>query len=148
MSTYRRIVLRHETRILETGEFSGTVSPGMILGYESEDTSKYRAHATEGGDVRPLRVAEINYLEGETVSDDYSDGDKGPVAFLRAGDIFAGLLEAGESFSDGDRVMSSGNGKLKKIDSEDNDACVGILKEEVDLSATDAEDTLGKIEVA
>ena len=148
MSNYRRIVLRHEVRVLETGKFSVATSPGMILEYAAGDVSQYRPHPTEGGDVKPLRVAEINYLLGEGVSDSYAIGDKGPVAFLRPGDVFVGILEAGVDYSQGDRLMSAGGGLLKKITSEDNDESVGILKEDVDLSDTDAENTHAKVEVA
>jgi hypothetical protein len=143
-----RIVLRQETRVLETGEFAEAISPGMILDYSDGDTSTFVAHPDAGESAKPVRVAEINYLLGETTSDDYEADDHGPVAFLRAGDLFMGLLASGTDYSDGDKLVSAGDGTLKQMSSEDEGALVGILKEDKDLSAQGAVDTLARVEVA
>lgn len=111
---YNRIVLRHETRIMETGKFEAAVSPGMILEPSASDASIFKPHSTQGGNVGPVQVAEINYLLGKEVTDDYAEGDRGPVCLLRAGDIFVCILADENKYGIGDYLMSAGNGKLMK----------------------------------
>lgn len=110
---YNRIVLRQEVRVQETKKFEETVSPGMILEPSASSTDVMKKHSTAGGDVNGVWTAQIDYLQGNGVDDDYSEGDRGPVAWLRPGDKFVCILENGTDYSDGDLLMSAGNGNLQ-----------------------------------
>lgn len=111
---YRRIVQFQYVDTFETKKASGAISPGHVVEFYPGDTEKVRAHSTTGGDVAPLMVAEINFGEGQTVSDDFADGDQLDIATLRPGDKFAGRIANGQNIADGDYLMSDGYGKLTK----------------------------------
>ena len=111
---YNRVVLRHEQRIGETKKFEEEVFPGQILEPSDSSTDVLRTHSTEGGDVNIVQVAEINYLLGKEIDEAYSEGERGPVLTLRTGDKFVCRLADGTNYSDGDILMSAGNGDLKQ----------------------------------
>lgn len=120
-----RIVLRQETRIMETKKFEAETLPGMIVEPSASDNDVMKPHGTVGGNVGPVQVAEMNYLLGNEISVPYAEGDRGPVPLLRSGDKFLCVLADGNTYSQGDYLMSNGDGKLTKFTAEATDSSGG-----------------------
>lgn len=146
-----RIVLRQEVRIQETKKFEEAVSPGHILEASASSTDVMKKHSVAGGDVSGVFVAQIDYLQGNGVDDDYAEGDRGPVSFLRPGDKFVCILEDGTDYSDGDLLMSAGNGNLQSYTAQTEaqtsstgafypNRIVARLLEDADLSTSSSAD--------
>jgi len=110
--TYRRIVLRQEVRIMETGKFAGVTAPGSIL--RESAAGVFTKHDVNGGDVAPLKVAEIDFLQGRGITTNYAANALGPVVTLRPGDKFVAILKDGENIAFGDYLQSAGDGTVRK----------------------------------
>jgi hypothetical protein len=96
---------------LEEFKASGTVTPGMLIEQTSATAATARAHATQGGYAERLFAME-DALQGKVITDNYSDGDLVTAGLVPPGDRVNGLVEGGQNISIGERLISSGNGKL------------------------------------
>lgn len=85
----------------------GAVSPGMLV--ELTSAGKVKAHATEGG-YALCAVAVEDALQGDTVDDDYADGDLVTYHIQRRGTRFQGLVKAGSTIVKGTILCSDGDG--------------------------------------
>jgi hypothetical protein len=121
---------------------AGAVTPGQLL--ETDSANDVKRHATAGGAWDGI-VALEDYTWGKDIDDNYADNVQVQTKQLRAGDVFNGLLADGESVTKGDKVMSNGDGDVKKFveDSSatiDENAVVGTAEETLDLSDSSGAD--------
>jgi hypothetical protein len=112
---------------------AAALSPGHLIAHDS--TGKVAKHATEGGFV-VCAFAEEDALQGKTVADAYASGD------FQRGDIVNALLKAGVSYAKGDKLISAGDGTLKKQSAATTTTVVkqivGEIRDALDLSASGA----------
>ncbi len=135
--------------IAEEAVGSGTILPGMLL--EKTSAGLVQAHSDEGGRSQKM-VAVEDALQGKTVDDSYSTGALIQYHIERPGTRFQGLLTAGETVVKGQALISAGDGKLIAATSiasgEDLDEVTAYAEEAVDLSGSDAVDTLIAVRAA
>lgn len=132
---YRKILLKGDWRH-EEYPAAAAVTPGMLLEVTSSGT--IQAHSTQGGRAERL-VAEEDALQGKTVSDDYSAGDPVMVLVCQLGTECAMLLAVGENVSEGDELVSNGDGAVIARTSL---ASAGLLAEVI-ARAGEAQDNSG-----
>lgn len=122
---------------------NGASYPGMLMEIDSD--GKAQAHSTEGGRAERLLAVE-NALNGETVDDDYADGDTVMLERVVPGSKVQVLLKAGENVGIGDELISAGDGKLIADGSESSGVTVAQrlfrAAEALDLSDSGDSDTL------
>lgn len=87
------------------------VTPGHIL-QRVTNAETIKPHVD--GCVQPLRVALENSLEGEGITDVYAIGDRVQYGFPQRGQTFYGILAASQTIQIGDKLVSNGDGTLKK----------------------------------
>lgn len=126
----KRIQLKGDKHF-EEAVAAAAILPGMLVSLTS--VGKITPHASLGG------VAEQNWavedaLQGLTINDAYAVGDLAFYVQPRAGDIIYALLEDGENVAIGDKLMSAGNGHVKKQTS--TNTTVAIALDAVDLTAS------------
>lgn len=137
----RTIIARECNPVRDEALAAAALSPGHILEFDSN--AKVKKHATAGGTVAPCIVALEDELQGNSVSDAYSTGDRVFFAYLHSGDRAYVYLASGENVVIGDRLESKGDGTLRKqvTDSTASSApqrIAFIAKEAEDLSASAA----------
>lgn len=138
-SYQNQIVSIHREVMRKSPKFNEETVPGNLVQYVSGD---YDAVELLGGTIDgPLQVAEVDYLQGNGITDDegnletYSSGDRGPVFTLQSGDVIFARCTADINISEGDTVYSDGTGRVDDSDSSGNDV-VGIARESLDLSTS------------
>lgn len=103
-----------------------TITPGMLIEDYLDTTEKVRPHSVALGRWGGLIAHENslvgatsgNTTSGNTISDNYSSGEMVRCVGLYQGDVFYGILKAGQSVTNQDWVASNGDGKLCKAPSE------------------------------
>lgn len=145
MSTENQVHLIGDFR-REEAPAASTITPGMLVEYDS--TGDFRAHSTEGGEA--LRIfAEVDALQGKTLSDDYSADDLVSANVEVPGNEVQAMLKLGENVSIGDELISAGDGTLIQNGSEGSgvtvDRVLAIAREALDLSGSGAVDTLMRV---
>lgn len=145
MSTENRAHLIGDFRV-EEANAADTISPGMLLDYDS--SGELIPHATEGGYA--LRAfAEADILQGNTLDDDYSDGDLVRANIELPGNEVQAFLKAGENVAIGDLLISAGDGTLIENGEEDSATTVrqiiAVAREAKDLSGSGAVATLMRV---
>ena len=127
---------------------AGTIKPGYLV--EETSAGKVQAHSTEGGNAL-LWVAEIDALQGDTLSDSYSADDLVSINVELPGNEVQMYLKAGENVSIGDFLISAGDGTLIADGSESSATTVkqriAVAREAEDLSGSGASDTLIRVEL-
>jgi hypothetical protein len=95
-------------------ELTGTGTPivGSLLRRTS--TGVVAVHNVEGGSG-PFMVAKEDALQGKTVSDSYASGDIVFTAVPSRDSILQARLTGSASYAIGDKLISAGDGKLKKL---------------------------------
>lgn len=113
-ATERTILLKGDLgRRYEESLASGAVLPGHILEYTSDNPTKVKAHSVRGGKIpRAVAIEDGNF--GKTVDDAYANGSLTRYLVAATGDWFNLRLKAGENVSDGDWVISYGDGTVCK----------------------------------
>lgn len=141
MNTYRTISLKGNPRY-EEAEAVGTLKPGMLGRITSSQT--LAIHNVEGGSGETIIIAE-DALAGKTINDALTAGERAPYILPKTGDEFNALLKAGEDVSVGDELISAGDGTFIKNGNEESATVVAkvfaVVREDLDLSGTDAVDT-------
>lgn len=134
----------------EEGIASGTVSPGMLLERTSATTHTVKAHATEGGYAERAFAVE-DALQGNTVDDDYADGDLVSYHLAVPGAEVQALIKAGSVVSVGEQLISGGDGTLIPNGDESSGTTVkqiiAVATEAIDLSDSGDVDTLSPVRV-
>lgn len=115
-----------------------TISPGHLVEfYNASGTGKFRKHATAKGFGERAFAIEDAY-QGNTIDDDYASGDLCHVNIAEPGSLIQAWLKAGENVVIGDKLISSGDGTLKKITGTADLQVFAIALEALDLSASGA----------
>ena len=143
MSTENQVHLKGDFRHEEIECGAMAITPGMLV---AEDSSgELVAHATEGG-VAARMVAEVDALQGHTLTDDYADGDPVRIDVEHPGNECQILLKAGEDVAIGDILISAGDGTLIKEGSESSGVTIkdhiAIAREALNLSGSGEVDAL------
>jgi len=126
----------------------GTITPGMLVELGSAGT--VTAHANAGKTVLPMFAVE-DELQGGSIDDDYSSGDKVGVWIPGRGDQVYALLADGQTAVIGDFLESNGDGYLKVWAPESSAvtdtpfSVVGQATEALDLSGSSGEETTQRI---
>lgn len=126
---------------------SAEVKPGMLLELDSD--GKVKPHATQGG-YAERAVAVEDALQGDTVSDTYASGALVSFNLEAPGAECQMLLEAGQNAAIGERLISSGNGKLICENAETSvniQQLIAVALEALDLSQTGDVDTLIRVRI-
>ena len=121
----------------------GTLKPGMLVMENSSGQAV--VHGTAGGFAERMFVQE-DALQGKTIDDTYSSGDRVSLAIEQRGSMTQALLLAGSNYTVGTLLISDGAGRLKPTTGSPADT-IGVIITAVDLSASGAADTLGEISV-
>jgi len=114
------------------GEADEALTPGELV----EGESSFAAHATDGGPASAEFVRARKGL-GDTIQDDVPSGEYCRVAQCAPGVKVYGFLAAGESVTEGDFLVSNGDGSLRAYDAAGGDTpgmVVGKATEDADLS--------------
>lgn len=120
---------------------SGAIKPGMLLEkFTSSGDVKVKAHSTSGG-FAERAVAVEDALQGKTVDDAYTSGDRVSYLLGKPGDVVQMILNAGEDVDVGDQLISNGDGTVIKATGTPKQI-IGSAEEAKDLSASGAVDTL------
>jgi len=142
MSTENQVHLIGDFRREEAVAVS-TITPGMLI--EETSAGEYQPHSTEGGYAERM-FAEIDFLQGNDLEDDYSADDLVEANLEAPGNETQAFLKAGENVSIGTQLISAGDGTLIALASAASGTTVrqviAIAREAEDLSGSGAVDTL------
>jgi len=145
MSTENQVHLIGDFR-REEAVAAGAITPGMLI--EETSAGKFQAHSTEGGDGA-LLLAEVDALQGNTLSDDYSTDDLVSANVELPGNEVQAFLKAGENVAIGAFLISAGNGTLIDEGSASSGVTVkkrfAVAREAKDLSGSGAVATLMRV---
>jgi len=132
----------------EEEEAASAISPGHLCEQISDGT--IQVHSTEGG-YAMHRYAEVSALEGNTLTDDYADGELVSLNIELPGNEIQAFLKAGESVDIGDKLISAGDGTLIENGNESSGVTVNqiiaVAREAEDLSGSGAVDTLIRVQL-
>lgn len=132
----------------EEGLVSAAFSPGHLV--ELTTAGKWQKHATEGG-IAERAFATEDALQGKIVSDAYVADNVAQVAIAQSGTVLYGMLKASQNVAINAKLISAGDGTLIADGQEDSLTTVrdviAVALEALDLSASDAVDTLIKLRV-
>jgi len=132
----------------EEARAASTITPGMLI--EKTSAGTVQAHSTEGGYAQRM-FAEVDALQGNTLTDDYSAADLVAMNVENPGNYIQAFLKAGENVAIGDELISAGDGTLIANGSETSgttiDQVVAHAEEAKDLSGSGAVATLMKVQV-
>jgi len=149
MTTYKKIEVRQYGEIIQHEAIaSGAITPGMILERTSA-AETFKAHATAGGHWN-RSVALTDYLQGSEIGTVIVSGARFQAWITKPGDQFYGLLANGENVAIGDKIVSNGDGYLKKATADSSgvvleQTIIGYALEAVDMSDSSAADPTGRI---
>lgn len=126
-------------------------STSLVAGHLVEETSDgYQPHSTDGGVVTTPTFAKDMRGRGYEAGDSYPDNEW--ISFIKAnaGVGITAILAAGAdlntssnaNISDGDRLVSAGDGTLRGFDGDDPDDVVGVAEESKDNSGASAGNTV------
>ena len=96
---------RHDELVCDTSD----IEPGMLC--ELTSGGLVQPHATEGGRAERM-VALEDALQGNTVDDDYEEGDIVMLSLAAQHGEYNMIITGGETISIGEELISAGDGKL------------------------------------
>ena len=137
----QRIALKTSGRKEEAAASVGGIEPGMLIQINAD--KEMLPHDTAGGDAEIFVVLEDGKI-GRTVETPYTAED-GFIEYVncQAGDEVMGILVAGESYDNADKLTSNGDGRLKKAGADD--VIVAVCDDPLDLTTAGAVHTLSAI---
>lgn len=141
MTINNMIHLQGERRVIEALA-DETITPGMLL---EQTATGVKKHATAGGFAERM-FAQEDALQGKTVADTYAAAAYVSISSEQPGSIINALLLAGSNYTIGTQLISDGAGRLKPTTGTPSQI-VAVIVEALDLSASDAVDTLGRARV-
>jgi len=148
--SYSTIKLKKYQDIIE--EYTATavaITPGSLL--EVTDEGLVQAHSVEGGVILPI-IALEDELQGKGIDDDYAASDKIQCWVAQTGEMAYLNVADDEVVSQGDKLVSAGNGKVKVYtgtaasDEEYPQCIVGIADDDLDMTDSDDAD-IGRVAV-
>jgi len=112
MATENTIVLTKAYAVFEDRRKAGAaISPGALLEIDANDD--FIPHSEAGGNATPVFARE-NSLLGKGLDADIVSGDQVPAAYMQAGGLVVGRLDASSTdAAAGDPLESAGNGNLR-----------------------------------
>jgi len=150
-------------RTIDLGEFvhdeklaNAALSPGHLL--ERLSTDKVQKHSTEGGywnytvaKEQALGPTAGDLSKAGSVDDAYAANELVPIKVAQPNSRLALLLKAGVNYAIGDKLISDGAGRVKKLTAVSSGVTVkqvvGECLEAVALSASGSVDTLGMVQI-
>jgi hypothetical protein len=120
---YKKILIKGDP-LQKEALGSGTIRPGMLIEYVTNDTT-VRVHSTNAGNAAAM-VAIEDSLQGKEVGDAYTTATRVQYVHLRPGDEFMAYIAAGDFVSALDFLESGGDGGFK---SHAADSSTGTLTE-------------------
>lgn len=124
------VTLHQRDNHVYDGVADGAVTPGELLertGTDSDGNPQFAAHSTAAGAAKARFAKEYSHT-GMSIDDDYSDGDHMEYRDGIPGDRFNAFLAAGENVSEGDKLVSAGNGALQAVTGDGTDAAVIVAE--------------------
>ena len=115
----------------------GAITPGHLV--EVDSGGLVQVHASAGQNAERAFALEDD-LQGNDLTDDYSDGNRVLYGVFKSGDEVNAILADGQSVVIGDPLDSNGNGELKKHSADSAgaveypEAIVAVAMEAVDAS--------------
>lgn len=127
---------------------SGAITPGMLVERTSAATDTVKVHATSGAVALPAFAVE-NDLMGAEIGTAYASAALVQFNIFNSGDEVYALIANGEDITKGDKLVSNGDGYLKKnvLDSSatlDEEIVLCYARETVDMSGSSAVDPSGR----
>jgi hypothetical protein len=116
------------------------ITPGMLL--ERDSNNKFKAHATAGGHAQSLFAVEDD-LQSNEITTAYSTGNRVFARVFRPGDEVYALIANGENIAIGDKLVSNGDGYLKKRTEDSSGTIVEEYVVTYALEAVDLSDSSG-----
>lgn len=137
----------------EEGQTDGTVAAGHLL---EDGANGFAPHGTDAGVLDRVMFAKDMRGRGYEAGDEYPGGEWISSVIANAGVGITAILAAGTdlataanaNITEGDRLVSAGDGSLRKFDADGDAAVVAVAEEDVDNSGAAAGETaLLEIEV-
>lgn len=125
-------------------------STSLVAGHLVEETADgYQPHSTDGGAVQRPMFAKDMRGRGFEVGDAYDDNEWISYVIPNAGVGLTVILAAGSDLaaaanadiSDGDRLVSAGDGTVRAFDADDPDDVVAVAEETKDNSGAASGET-------
>lgn len=130
----------------EEARAADTITPGMLI--ELDANGEVVPHSTEGG-FAERTLAEIDSLQGNILTTDYTDDDLVMINVELPGNDTQAFLKVGEDAAIGDELISAGDGTLIVNGSEESTTTVkqviAIARETLDLTVSGAVTILTKV---
>jgi len=138
---YNRIHNNGDCRQDEFDAGAAGIYPGMLVKLNS--SGDVVIHATSAGAALAMFAAE-DALQGHTVADAYTSGEKVTVLLPSKGTKVNALINAGArvDIAIGDHLISNGDGTLCEAGGGTSEEVIAVAAEALDLSASGAVDTL------
>jgi len=155
--TSNKIVMGGPEADEKEGEATESITPGHLIEPANGDYEQFKKHATAAGPAEPLVATKAAYsgdptTSAEAVEDAYTNGEYMFAAGLKRFNRSLGLVFGGSNaaaagadvatnanITEGDLLVSYGNGALRKYDPGNGDApgaVVGRAREDVDNSGS------------
>lgn len=145
--TKNTVKLKNYSDIMDERLASAAITPGMLI--ELISTNKVRAHATSDGAAAPKQFACEDELQGNTIDTAYSADNPVQVWTPQPGDEVYAILVDGENVAIGDKLVSNGDGNLKKREGASSGeiphSIIGTALEAVDLSDSSGGESSGAL---
>jgi len=143
------IKLKKYTDIVNEYNCDEAITPGMLVAVASDgDIDK---HASAGGVCEKMFAVE-DELQGRTIDTDYDSGDPVQCWLATPGEEVLAWLANGEDVSEGDVLVSNGDGQLKAATADSSGVVVeeypiAVALEDIDMSGSSGVDPSGRIKV-
>jgi hypothetical protein len=112
-NTYKTILLHVEEPDIYERNAGGTITPGHLVKINSSD--EFVVHSTSGGSVAPVLFAIEDALQGKTIADTYTSGNRVRAHLAEPGDEINVLIATSQNIAIGDHLCSAGDGTLAEI---------------------------------
>ena len=125
-TSYNKTILKSNGRV-EEAIAGGTIKPGHLVElYNASGTGKFRVHSNDEFFAERL-FAEEDALQGHSLDHDYSALDLVQARVCDPGDHVYAWIAASQTIVIGDKLVSNGNGTLKKATATDSTTAHGIV---------------------
>jgi len=137
--SYNTIAVISEGAVQKEALASGNVTPGHLLEQTSDAVDTVKVHAGAGGHAQSMFAVEDD-MQGNVITTVYATGKRVFYKVFRPGDEVNALIANGQNVAKGDKLVSNGNGELKKElgDSSEitDEHVVGYAREANDRSSS------------
>lgn len=103
------------------------IIPGMVIELFNDTGLKWRPH-NAAADMQAVTVAIEKSIWNKDVDSPYAIGDMVRAVTLRKGSSFWGLVPSGQNITQGDKLQSNGDGRLKEATATTAAANVAVLQ--------------------